>query len=223
MRRRLTGIFWLLLCLSHIRDDLRFSPFYYCIQQYQTTAEFIFGVLSLKCFTCNNKSELRRWKRRLSFINVFVKKKWQIETFQRKMSLKETHLFKHKAKYPAIIMPMDAFKCMIRFRPAWDGFPESFMFFCWHLCILSSPRPASLIRAASHNSLIHLRLGFTACSRSWRGWHCPPAEARRINQGSDVFLLDFAFLLPLFIFTEDRPAQREQPGTGEAIMWILLK
>lgn len=37
------------------------------------------------------------------------------------------------------------------------------------------------------------------------------------TRGSDVFLLDFAFVLPL-PFTEDRPAQKEQPGTCEAIV-----
>lgn len=58
---------------------------------------------------------------------------------------------------------------------------------CWHLHPLCSPRPASLIRAASHISLIHPRLRRTARSCSWRGWHCLPAEACRTARGERCF------------------------------------
>lgn len=82
---------------------------------------------------------------------------------------------------------------MIHFRPAWDGFPEGFT--------LSSPRPASLIRAASHFSLIHPRLGFTACLCSWRGLRCSPAEAHRILQVKRCFPPWFCiFVAPLHLY-----------------------
>ena len=53
------------------------SPFYYCIQQYQTAAE-LYLVCCLLCFTGNNKYGLLRWKELVSFINVLLKR-WQIK------------------------------------------------------------------------------------------------------------------------------------------------
>lgn len=86
MRSGLTGISCFLLCLSLIKEIPRaffsLTPIVSHITEhkpeplsrsFQSYSQIVFGVPSLlKCFTCNNKYKLQRWKQLVSFMKCFV-------------------------------------------------------------------------------------------------------------------------------------------------------